>query len=87
MSKFDKQLIRHLVRMARDRVDVAAWIAFIITEASLAAGGDDRLLAGRPGSWESDLVRQLSGAEYLRESEGWQAKKSAPPLPPATGGV
>lgn len=40
-------------------VNAPEMIARVVTSVAANLGGLDRLLAGRPGSWEADLVRQL----------------------------
>jgi len=40
-------------------LDFADHLAQILTHVAADAGGLDRLLAGRSGSWEADLIRQL----------------------------
>src|SRR5262249_21237478 len=35
------------------------WLAHALATAAARLGGIEELLAGRPGSWEADLVRQL----------------------------
>lgn len=40
-------------------VDFAELACHVLTAVAANAGGVERLLAGRPGSWEADLVRQI----------------------------
>jgi len=44
---------------ATEPVDFADIAAYVLTAVAANVGGVDALLAGRPGSWEADLVRQL----------------------------
>ncbi|MFI6134035.1 hypothetical protein [Micromonospora sp. NPDC051141] len=44
---------------ATEPVDFADLAAQVLTSVAANLGGVDALLAGRPGSWEADLVRQL----------------------------
>ena len=41
------------------RADWAEFVTTAVTAAAANAGGSDAALAGRPGSWEADLVRQI----------------------------
>ena len=57
-------------------VDFAEIACHVITSVAANLGGADRLLAGRPGSWEADLIRQIiestAGpdlAEYRTQTE------------------
>jgi hypothetical protein len=40
-------------------LDFADFLAAVLASVTANVGGVERLLAGRPGSWEADLVRQL----------------------------
>ncbi|MBM0201867.1 hypothetical protein JNW90_01190 [Micromonospora sp. STR1s_5] len=44
---------------ASEPVDFADLAAQVLTSVAANLGGGETLLAGRPGSWEADLVRQL----------------------------
>lgn len=44
---------------AGDHVDFAAVICGVVAAVAANAGGTERLLAGRSGSWEADKVRQM----------------------------
>lgn len=44
---------------AGDRVDFGAVICDVVAAVAANAGGTEALLAGRPGSWEAERVRQL----------------------------
>lgn len=41
------------------RADWAAFVTSVVTAAAANAGGLDEALAGRPGSWEADVVRRI----------------------------
>jgi hypothetical protein len=53
--------------------DFGGWLAGVLSSAAAELGSSDALIAGRPGSWEADLVRQLVkgtvgwGDDYLAE--------------------
>ncbi|WIE81297.1 GIY-YIG nuclease family protein [Curtobacterium sp. MCSS17_016] len=44
---------------AQEPIDFAAEAASVLTAVAANVGGVEQLLAGRPGSWEADLIRQL----------------------------
>lgn len=39
--------------------DFGGWLARVLAGAAAELGSSDALIAGRPGSWEADLVSQL----------------------------
>lgn len=43
----------------REPVDFAEIACYVITATAANAGGVEQLLAGRPGSWEADYIRQI----------------------------
>jgi hypothetical protein len=43
------------------RLDFGDFLASVVTSVAANLGSVDRLIAGRPGSWEADLVRRLVG--------------------------
>jgi hypothetical protein len=58
---------------AQQEPDFAGWLAHILARAAADLGTSDALTAGRPGSWEADLVQRLVkgtvgwGDEYLAD--------------------
>ena len=46
--------------------DFGGWLAGVLSGAAAELGSSDALIAGRPGSWEADLVRQL-----VKGTVGW----------------
>jgi hypothetical protein len=50
----------------RDQHDFGGWLAQILATAAAELGSTAALTAGRPGSWEADLVQQL-----VRGTVGW----------------
>jgi hypothetical protein len=44
---------------ARTEHDFAEWLAHVLARVAGQLGSSDALTAGRPGSWEADLVQQL----------------------------
>lgn len=58
-------IARHLARAARKGEDVGDQLAAACRLAAAMVGGSERLVAGRPGSWEAEHVRSLAGGwEY-----------------------
>jgi hypothetical protein len=48
-----------ILEAARDAHDFAGWLAHVLAAAAAELGSSAALTAGRPGSWESELVHQL----------------------------
>ncbi|MGH2857539.1 MAG: hypothetical protein ACRDMJ_08635 [Solirubrobacteraceae bacterium] len=46
--------------------DFGGWLADVLATVAAGLGSTDALTAGRPGSWEADLVRQL-----VKGTVGW----------------
>lgn len=51
---------------ARTEHDFGGWLAAVLATAAARLGSSDALVAGRPGSWEADLVRRL-----VKGTVGW----------------
>ena len=49
-------------------IEIADFVAQVLTAAAANIGTTSKLLAGRPGSWKADLVRQLIGGS--RRTDG-----------------
>lgn len=71
-DRFDR-IVAALTEAARADVDVADFLAHVASAVAANVGGIEQLLAGRSGSWEADLVRQLVAGtvgwdeQYLHE--------------------
>ena len=50
----------------REEHDFSGWLAQVLATAAADLGSSGALTAGRPGSWEADLVQQL-----VRGTVGW----------------
>ena len=50
----------------REEHDFGGWLAQVLATAAAELGSTAALTAGRPGSWEADLVQQL-----VRGTVGW----------------
>jgi len=48
-----------ILQAVRDQHDVGGWLAGVLASVSAELGSTFALTAGRPGSWEADLVQQL----------------------------
>ena len=62
-----------VIEAVRQEHDFGGWLAAVLATAAAELGSTAALIAGRPGSWEADLVQQLvSGTvgwddEYLSD--------------------
>jgi len=60
----------------RHQHDFGGWLAYVLASVAADLGSTEALTAGRPGSWEADLVRQLVKGtvgwddEFLQEYRG-----------------
>ena len=55
-----------IVDAVREQHDFGGWLAGVLATAAAELGSTAALTAGRPGSWEADLVQQL-----VRGTVGW----------------
>ena len=55
-----------IVDAIREEHDFSGWLARVLATAAAELGSTAALTAGRPGSWEADLVQQL-----VRGTVGW----------------
>jgi len=55
-----------ILAAARDQQDFGGWLAAVLACVSADLGSTYALMAGRPGSWEADLIRQL-----VKGTVGW----------------
>jgi hypothetical protein len=51
--------VHAVLAAARTEHDFAEWLAHVLARVAGQLGSSDALTAGRPGSWEADLVQQL----------------------------
>ena len=49
-----------ILAAAHSEPDFGGWLAHVLATAAAELGSTDALLARRPGSWEADLIRQLT---------------------------
>ena len=55
-----------IVDAVREEHDFSGWLAQVLATAAAQMGSSAALTAGRPGSWEADLVQRL-----VRGTVGW----------------
>ena len=48
-----------VLRAVQDEHDFGGWLASVLASVAAELGSTFALTAGRPGSWEADLVQQL----------------------------
>jgi hypothetical protein len=63
---YTKKAHAAILAAVRDEHDFGGWLAGVLATVSADLGSTDALIAGRPGSWEADLIRQL-----VRGTVGW----------------
>jgi hypothetical protein len=62
-TKDARDAVLHAVR---DEHDFGGWLASVLASVAAELGSTFALTAGRPGSWEADLVQQL-----VKGTVGW----------------
>jgi hypothetical protein len=65
-ESYTDQALKALTEAARTEHDFAGWLAGVLARAAAALGSSGALVAGRPGSWEADLLIRL-----VRGTAGW----------------
>ena len=74
-SELSTALIGALTSAGREGFDVADLLASSAAHAAANLGGSEELLAGRSGSWEADLLRQLvNGTAPEDEIDRWRTE-------------
>ena len=58
-SDYATNACRAILQAARAEHDFGGWLVGVLASVSAQLGSTDALTAGRPGSWEADLVQQL----------------------------
>ena len=81
------QAVRALTRAAlrRDHLepcDFADFLAQVLAATAANVGGPDRLLAGRPGSWETDALACLLNGTMGDEPDRWLSYRTEPLVVP-----
>jgi hypothetical protein len=73
---YTQQASAALLAAARAEHDFADWLATVLAQVASELGSSEAITAGRPGSWEADLVQQLIKGtvgyddEFLTENGG-----------------
>ena len=65
-ANYTKNARRAIQRAVQDEHDFAGWLASVLASVAAELGSTSSLTAGRPGSWEADLVQQL-----VKGTVGW----------------
>jgi hypothetical protein len=65
-ENYTSQALTAVTEAARAEPDFSGWLAGVLAGAAAALGSSRALIAGRPGSWEADLVDHL-----VRGTVGW----------------
>ena len=65
----DRAVVEWMVAVATSGADFAGWLAATLARTAALVGGTEQLLAGRPGSWEAGLVRQLLAGTVGEDDE------------------
>lgn len=58
-NTYTRRAVAAVIAAARSEHDFAGWLAVVLADVAGQLGGSEELTAGRPGSWEADLVGQL----------------------------
>ena len=70
-SGYTERAREEILRAAQTERDFGGWLAAVLAADAAHLGSSEALTAGRPGSWEADLVQRLvkgpvgSGDEFL----------------------
>jgi hypothetical protein len=65
-ADYTKDARQAVLRAVRDEHDFGGWLASVLASVAAELGSTFALTAGRPGSWEADLVQQL-----VKGTVGW----------------
>jgi hypothetical protein len=63
---YNDRAVTAILDAIREEHDFGGWLAGVLATAAAELGSAAALTAGRPGSWEADLVQQL-----VRGTVGW----------------
>jgi hypothetical protein len=78
VDNYTMRAAQAVLEAARSEHDFGGWLAHVLAAAAAELGSTDALTAGRPGSWEADLVQRL-----VKGTVGWSDEYLADhkPLP------
>jgi hypothetical protein len=68
-----------IVEAVRGEQDFGGWLGEVLASAAAELGSTAALTAGRPGSWEADLVQRLVRGTVGWEDEYLRDHRHAPP--------
>ncbi len=57
---YTRQAVKAVTAAARAERDLGGWVSLVLCRAAAQLGSLDALTAGRPGSWEAELVDRLA---------------------------
>jgi hypothetical protein len=60
-----EQMAEIMVKARRNGEDVGELLAAALQDAAKKLGGADRLVAGRPGSWEADITLRMATSTWF----------------------
>jgi fructose-1-phosphate kinase PfkB-like protein len=66
VSNYTERARHAVLHAAQTERDFAGWLAAVLAEVAAHLGSSNALTAGRPGSWEADLVQRL-----VKGTVGW----------------
>ena len=58
-ASYSDRAVTAVIEAVREEQDFGGWLAGVLAAAAAELGSTANLIAGRPGSWEADLVQQL----------------------------
>lgn len=68
-EEYTRAAVKAALTAASSEHDFAGWAAEVLCRTAAQLGSTDALLAGRPGSWESSMIRQLIGGTVGHDDE------------------
>ena len=78
-NNFSQRAAAAIVEAARGEHDFGGWLGEVLATAASELGSTAALTAGRPGSWEADLVQRLVRGTVGWEDEYLRDYRHAPP--------
>ena len=78
-NNFSQRAAAAIVEAARGEHDFGGWLGEVLATAAAELGSTAALTAGRPGSWEADLVQRLVRGTVGWEDEYLRDYRHAPP--------
>ena len=66
---YSERAVDAVLEAVEDEHDFGGWLAGVLAAAAAELGATSTLTAGRPGSWEADLVHRLVGGTVGYDDE------------------